>query len=53
VALKEGETTPWLELVRKLVPGVQVHVLPGIGHFSMLEAPSEINRAIGQFVAGL
>lgn len=51
--LKEGETTPWLELVRKLVPGVQVHVLPGIGHFSMLEAPSQINRAIGQFVGCL
>jgi pimeloyl-ACP methyl ester carboxylesterase len=51
--LKEGQTTPWLELVRKLVPTAQTHVLPGIGHFSMLEAPSQINRAIGQFVACL
>jgi pimeloyl-ACP methyl ester carboxylesterase len=51
VMLKEGETTPWLELVRKLVPAAQTHVLPGIGHFSMLEAPSQINRAIEQFVA--
>ncbi len=53
VTLKEGETTPWIELVRKLVPAAQVHVLPGIGHFSMLEAPSQINRMIEQFVACL
>jgi pimeloyl-ACP methyl ester carboxylesterase len=52
-ALKEGETTPWLELVRKLVPVAQMHILPGIGHFSMLEAPSQINCAIEQFVEAL
>lgn len=51
--LKEGETTPWLELVRKLVPAAQIPVFPGIGHFSMLEAPSRINGAIRQFVARL
>jgi pimeloyl-ACP methyl ester carboxylesterase len=51
VTLKEGETTPWLDLVRKLVLAAQTHVLSGIGHFSMLEAPSRINSAIGQFVA--
>jgi pimeloyl-ACP methyl ester carboxylesterase len=53
VTLKEGDTTPWLELVHKLVPMAQTSILPGIGHFSMLEAPSQINRAIGQFVACL
>jgi pimeloyl-ACP methyl ester carboxylesterase len=51
--LKEGETTPWIELVHKLVPAAQTRLLPGIGHFSMLEAPSQINRAIEQFVNGL
>jgi pimeloyl-ACP methyl ester carboxylesterase len=53
VTLNDGETTPWLELVRKLIPAAQMHVLPGIGHFSMLEAPSQVNRAIEQFVACL
>jgi pimeloyl-ACP methyl ester carboxylesterase len=50
VTLKEGESTPWLELVQRLVLTAQVRILPGVGHFSMLEAPSWINRAIERFV---
>lgn len=53
VPLKEGDTTPWLQLVRKLVPAAQTLIFPGIGHFCMVEAPSQINRAIRQFVASL
>jgi pimeloyl-ACP methyl ester carboxylesterase len=51
-ALKDGETSPWLDLVRKHVPNARIEVLPGIGHFTQLEAPDAVNRLIRQFVAG-
>jgi pimeloyl-ACP methyl ester carboxylesterase len=44
VPLQPGETTPWLELVRDLAPHAQIEFVPGVGHFSMLEAPEEVNR---------
>jgi pimeloyl-ACP methyl ester carboxylesterase len=46
VSLQPGESTPWTALVQALVPHAEVAVVPGIGHFSMLEAPAEVNRRI-------
>ena len=46
VSLRPGETVPWLELVRDLVPHAQIEVVPGIGHFTMLEAPDVVNAHI-------
>lgn len=53
VALKEGETTPWLELVRNRLPRAVIKILPGVGHFSMLETPSVLNGAVEEFVKSL
>lgn len=44
VPLQPGETTPWLELVRDLAPHAQIAIVPGVGHFSMIEAPEDVNR---------
>lgn len=46
VPLKLGETTPWLGLVRARVPGAQIEVLPGLGHFPQIEAPESVNALI-------
>ena len=46
VSLQRGETTPWLELVRALVPHAQIEIVPGIGHFTMIEAADDVNRHI-------
>lgn len=40
------DTTPWTELVRQSVPGATVEIVPGVGHFTMLEAPDRVNRCI-------
>lgn len=49
--LGKGESSPWLDLVRQHVPRARIEVLPGIGHFTMIEAPAEVNRLIRDFAA--
>ena len=49
VALKAGETTPWLDLVRRQAPHAQIEIIPGMGHFPQLEAP----QAVIKYLEGL
>ena len=49
VPLKEGETTPWLDLVRKRVPTARIEGIAGVGHFSQIEAPERVERAARRF----
>jgi pimeloyl-ACP methyl ester carboxylesterase len=44
VALKAGETTPWLDLVRRQAPQARIEIIPGMGHFPQLEAPQVVNN---------
>jgi pimeloyl-ACP methyl ester carboxylesterase len=46
--LKAGQTSPWLELLKQRVPGVRIEVVPGVGHFTQLEAAASVNRLIGE-----
>jgi pimeloyl-ACP methyl ester carboxylesterase len=46
VSMRPDETIPWLELVRSRVPQAEVSIVPGIGHFTMLEAPDAVTRNI-------
>ena len=46
VPLRAGETTPWLDLVRSRVRGARVEVIPGVGHFTQIEAPERVNALI-------
>jgi len=51
VALSPGETTPWLDLVKRLAPAARIEIVPGVGHFPQLEASEEVDRLIGDFAA--
>jgi pimeloyl-ACP methyl ester carboxylesterase len=54
-SLKAGETSPWLALVEKLVPHGEIVIVPGVGHFTMIEAADVVNRhmeAILEKIAG-
>ncbi len=53
VPLEQVGTTPWLELVWRRVATARVRALPGVGHFSMLEAPDTVNQEIKNFIASL
>lgn len=53
IALKPGETSPWIELLRARVPGARIEVVAGVGHFPQLEAPDRVNGLIEDFCARL
>ena len=49
VPLAPGDSTPWLDLVRRLAPSARVEIVPGVGHFPQLEAAATVNRLIADF----
>lgn len=52
-SLEVGATSPWLEMINTTVPGARIEILPGIGHFTMLEAPVSFNDHLQGFVDDL
>jgi len=48
--LKAGESSPYLDLLRKALKDVRIEVMPGFGHFPQLEAAATVNRLIAGFV---
>jgi len=51
--LKPGDTTPWLDLVRQKKKDAKIEIVAGVGHFTQLEAPQEVNRLVRNFVLDL
>ncbi len=49
-SLKPGESSAWLDLLRSRVQGARLEVIPGIGHFTQLDAPERVNQAIERFL---
>ena len=52
-SLKSGDETPWMDLVKRFVPTARIEVIPGHGHFIMLEAPDQTNEFIDSFIKRL
>lgn len=50
VAIKPGETTPWLDLVRRRAPHAKIEIVAGVGHFPQLEAPQRVNNLLAGLV---
>jgi len=46
VAMTPGETTPWLQLVRRAAPRARIEIVPKVGHFPQLEAPERVNALL-------
>ena len=47
--MREGERTPWIDLLGRYLPTATIEVIPKVGHFSMLEAPDVVNASIASF----
>jgi pimeloyl-ACP methyl ester carboxylesterase len=53
ISLRPGDRSPWLELVKEHVPHAEIDILPGIGHFTMIEAADEVNRRLAAMLDNL
>lgn len=49
----EGQTTPYLEMVRANVPSARVEVIADTGHFPQLDERARTNALIDSFMGGL
>jgi pimeloyl-ACP methyl ester carboxylesterase len=53
MSMRQGQTTPYLEMVRAQVPGVRVEIIEDTGHFPQIDESARTNALIADFVAGL
>lgn len=51
--LQAGDSTSWTKLAERVAPDVEVQIVPGVGHFTMIEAPAKTNALIEAFIARL
>jgi pimeloyl-ACP methyl ester carboxylesterase len=49
--LQPGERSPWLDLLRENLNDLKMEIIPRVGHFTMLEAATAVNRLLGAFAA--
>jgi len=52
-SLRHGMSTPWIELVTRLVADTRVHIIEGVGHFSPIEAAQTVSSHILDFAHSL
>jgi pimeloyl-ACP methyl ester carboxylesterase len=51
--LREGQTTPYLDMLRASVPSARIEIIPDTGHFPQLDASTRTNALIDTFLAAL
>lgn len=49
----KGQTSPYLDDVRLLVPGARVEIIPDVGHFPQIERAAEVNALLDGFLAAV
>lgn len=52
-SMRNGQASPYLDDVRRLVPGARIEIMENAGHFPQIEQPGEINRLIDGFLSGI
>lgn len=49
--MEKGQTSPYLDDLKRLVPGARVEIIPGVGHFPQIEKAGEVNALLDAFLA--
>ena len=53
VSMRQGQTTPYLDMLRANAPGVRDEIIEDTGHFPQLEESARTNALIDSFIASL
>ncbi len=53
VSMDAGQSSPYLDFLRRAKPDVLIEVMPATGHFPQLERPAETNAIVESFLRGL
>jgi pimeloyl-ACP methyl ester carboxylesterase len=51
--MQQGQTTPYLDMLRANVPAAHVEIIADTGHFPQLDASAQTNALIERFLAEL
>ena len=51
--LEMGQSVPYLDMLKRIVPNIEIEIIPGYGHFPQIDAGPETNGLIGRFVSRL
>lgn len=51
--LQDGQTSPYLDLLRERVQDLTVEIVTGSGHYPQVEQPGRVNAAIAGFLASM
>jgi pimeloyl-ACP methyl ester carboxylesterase len=50
--MRQGQTTPYLDMLRAGVPSVRVEIIADTGHFPQLDESARTNELIDSFISG-
>lgn len=53
VTMKKGETTPYLDDLKSLVPSARIEIIADVGHFPQIERAPELNALLDDYLARL
>ena len=53
VSLSQGQSTPYLDMLRSAVPSARIEIIPDTGHFPQLDEAGRTNALLADFLAGL
>jgi len=53
MSLREGQTTPYIDMLRANVPSVRVEIITDTGHFPQLDESARTNVLIDTFLASV
>lgn len=52
-SLRQGQTSPYLDMLRAAVPAVRVEIIEDTGHFPQIDEPGQTNALLDDFITAL
>jgi pimeloyl-ACP methyl ester carboxylesterase len=52
-SLRKGQTSPYLDMLRAIIPSARIEIIADTGHFPQIDEPAQTNALLDSFVATL